>query len=222
MAQDDAAFGAPGEEPTPTPAAALPITSDFMSSVMARLACQDEVQKTTNDQLAVLVVALTAPDGQTNRPQQIRRRLFNTNPTATGVDHVSDDSEPNETLLAEAPPANDEEETPKDNGEGDSSADEEHPANRRRIKVILSQQSLSSDDDNDDAPVLGDLRDVLKRKFESENDSSPKHNDLRTMLNTRKSRRISTSNANTNEGPISDLRDNLNAGVCDLRIQLNR
>ncbi|KAF3526066.1 hypothetical protein F2Q69_00046765 [Brassica cretica] len=113
-------------------------------------------------------------------------------------------------------------ETPKDNGEGDSSADEEHPANRRRIEVILSQQSLSSDDDNDNAPVLGDQRDVLKWKFESENDSSPKHNDLRTMLNTRKSRRISTSNANTNEGPISDLRDKLNAGICDLRIQLNR
>ncbi|KAG5400372.1 hypothetical protein IGI04_014979 [Brassica rapa subsp. trilocularis] len=155
MAQDDAAFGALGEEPTPTPAAAPPITADFMSSVMARLARQDEVQKTTNDQLAALVAALTAPDGQTNRPQQIRRRLFNTNPT---------------------------EETPKDNGEGDSSADEEHPANRRRIEVILSQLSLSSDDNNDDAPVLGDLRDVLKRKFESENDSSPMHKDLRAML----------------------------------------
>ncbi|KAG5384434.1 hypothetical protein IGI04_035904 [Brassica rapa subsp. trilocularis] len=201
MAQDDAAFGAPGVEPTPTPAAAPPITSDFMSSVMARLARQDEVQNTTNNQLAALVAALTAPDGQTSRPQQIRRRLFYTNPTATGVDH---------------------EETPKDNGEGDSSADEEHPANRRCIEVILSQQSLSSNDDNDDAPVLGDLRDILKRKFESENDSSPKHTDLRTMLDAWKSRRISTSNANTNEGPIRDLRDKLNAGACDLRIHLNR
>ncbi|WZZ90203.1 LOW QUALITY PROTEIN: hypothetical protein YC2023_118782 [Brassica napus] len=105
MAQDDAAFGAPGEEPTPTPAAAPPITSDFMSSVMARLARQDEVQKTTNDQIAALVAALTAPDGQTSRSQQIRRRLFNTNPTATGADHVSDDSEPNEALLADALPA---------------------------------------------------------------------------------------------------------------------
>uniref|UniRef100_A0A0D3AW35 Uncharacterized protein n=1 Tax=Brassica oleracea var. oleracea TaxID=109376 RepID=A0A0D3AW35_BRAOL len=101
----------------------------------------------------------------------------------------------------------DEEETPKDNGEGDSSADEEHPANRRRIEVILSQQSLSSDDDSDNTPVLGDLRDVLKRKFESENDSSPKHKDLRTLLDTRKSRRISTNDANNNKGPITDLRD---------------
>ena len=105
MAQDDAAFGAPGEEPTPTPAVAPPITSDFMSSVMARLARQDEVQKTTNDQLAALVAALTAPDGQTSSSQQIRRRLFNTTPTATGADHVSDDSEPNEALLADALPA---------------------------------------------------------------------------------------------------------------------
>lgn len=105
MAQDDAAFGAPGVEPTPTPEAAPPITADFMSSIMARLARQDEVQKTTNDQLAALLAALTAPDGQMSRPQQIRRRLFNTNPTATGGDHVSDDSEPNETLLADVPPA---------------------------------------------------------------------------------------------------------------------
>ncbi|KAG5382604.1 hypothetical protein IGI04_034074, partial [Brassica rapa subsp. trilocularis] len=117
---------------------------------------------------------------------------------------------------------NDEEETPKDNGEGDSSADEEHPANRRRIEVILSQQSLSSDEDNDDAPVPGDLRDVLKRKFESENEGGPKHRDLRTMLDARKSRRISTSDANNKEGPISDLRDKLNAGACDLRVKLNR
>ncbi|KAG2256185.1 hypothetical protein Bca52824_075479 [Brassica carinata] len=71
---------------------------------MARLARQDEVQKTTNYQLAALVAALTAPNGQTSRPQMIRRRLFNTNPTATGGDHISDDSEPNETLLADAPP----------------------------------------------------------------------------------------------------------------------
>ncbi|KAG5410243.1 hypothetical protein IGI04_006562, partial [Brassica rapa subsp. trilocularis] len=277
MAQDDATFGAPGEEPTPTPAAAPPITSDFMSSVMARLARQDEVQKTTNDQLAALVAALTAPEGQTSRPQQIRRRLFNTNPTETGVDHISDDSEPNETLLADALPAaaknantrqeprqhapNDkngrkdgymyvvnennvpistlvvrgegwnkwarELESPDqkvdtDNGEGDSSADEEHPANRRRIEVILSQQSLSSDEDNDDSPVPGDLRDILKRKFEPENEGDTTRRDLRTMLDARKSRRISTSDGNNNEGPISDLRDKLNAGACDLRVKLNR
>ncbi|KAF3549184.1 hypothetical protein DY000_02009849 [Brassica cretica] len=104
MVQDDATFGAPGGEPTPTPEAAPPIAADFMSSIMARLVRQDEVQKTTNDQLAALVAALTALDGQTSRLQQIRRRLFNTNPTATGGDNVSDDSEPNETLLADHPP----------------------------------------------------------------------------------------------------------------------
>ncbi|KAF3601117.1 hypothetical protein F2Q69_00035243 [Brassica cretica] len=92
MVQDDATFGAPGREPTPTPEAAPPITAYFMSSIMARLAHQDEVQKTTNDQLAALVAALIAPDGQMSHLQQIRSRLFNTNPTATGGDHVSDDS----------------------------------------------------------------------------------------------------------------------------------
>ena len=103
MVQDDATFGALGGEPTPTPEAAPPIAADFMSSIMAQLPRQDEVQKTTNYQLAALVAALTAPDGQTSRPQQIRRHLFNTNPTATGGDHISDDLEPNETLLADTP-----------------------------------------------------------------------------------------------------------------------
>ncbi|KAF3575198.1 hypothetical protein F2Q69_00060364 [Brassica cretica] len=135
---------------------------------------------------------------------------------------VNEKNVPVSTLVVRGEGWNKWEETPKDNGGGDSSADEEHPANRRHIEVILSQQSLSSDDDNDDAPVLGDLRDVLKRKFESENDSSLKHKDIRTMLDTRKSRRISTSDANNNKGPITDLRDKLNAGACDLRIQLNR
>ncbi|KAF3525317.1 hypothetical protein F2Q69_00048312 [Brassica cretica] len=168
-----------------------------MSSIMARLARQDEVQKTTNDQLAALVAALTAPDGQTSRPQQIRRRLFNTNPTATGGDHISDDSEPNETLLANHPPV-------------DSSANEEQPANRRRIEVILSQETLSSDDENDDTPVLEDLRDVLKRKFESENSNSSTRNNLRTTLNARKSQRISGVDPDPEERSNGDLREKLN------------
>ncbi|KAF2571771.1 hypothetical protein F2Q70_00001697 [Brassica cretica] len=85
----------------------------------------------------------------------------------------------------------DEEDASKSNGEADSSADEEQPANRRRIEVILSQQTLSSDDENDDTHVLEDLRDVLKRKFESENSNSSTHNDLRTTLNAHKSMRSS-------------------------------
>ncbi|KAF3608305.1 hypothetical protein DY000_02049017 [Brassica cretica] len=157
MAQDDATFGAPGGEPTPTPEAAPPIPADFMSSVMARFARQDEVQKMTNDQLAALVAALTAPDGQTSRPQMKRQ-----------------------------------EKAPKDDGEDDSSADEEQPANRMRIEVMLSQQTLSSDDENDDAPIPGDLRNVLKRKLESKDGNSSENTDLRLTLDARKSQRTST------------------------------
>ncbi|KAF3565213.1 hypothetical protein DY000_02012672 [Brassica cretica] len=182
MVQDDATFGAPGGEPTPTPEAAPPIAADFMSSIIARLARQDEVQKTTNDQLAALVAALTASDGQTSH---------------------------------------DEEDAPKSNGEADSSTDEEQPANRRRIEAILSQQTLSSNYENDDTPVLEDLRDVLKRKFESENSNSSTHNDLRTTLNARKSQRISAVDPDPKERSDGDLRDKLNAGACDLRIRLN-
>ncbi|XP_013608095.1 PREDICTED: uncharacterized protein LOC106314824 [Brassica oleracea var. oleracea] len=116
----------------------------------------------------------------------------------------------------------DEEDDPKGNGEGDSSADEEKPANRRRIEVILSQQTLSSNDENDDTPVLEDLRDVLKRKFESEDSNSSTHNDLRTTLDARKFRRISTGDPDPKERPNGDLRDKLNAGACDLCIRLNR
>ncbi|KAF3604611.1 hypothetical protein F2Q69_00036152 [Brassica cretica] len=111
---------------------------------------------------------------------------------------------------------------PKSNGEADSSADEEQPANRRRIEVILSQQTLSSDDENDDTPVLEDLRDVLKQKFESENSNNSTCNDLRTTLNARKSRRISAVDPDPKERSNGDLRDKLNAGACDLRIRLNR
>ncbi|KAF2580010.1 hypothetical protein F2Q68_00005596 [Brassica cretica] len=218
MDQDDATFGAPGGEPTPTPEAAPPIAADFMSSIMARLARQDEVQKTTNDQLAALVAALTAPDGQTNRPQQIRRRLFNTNPTATGGDHISDTW----SLMKPFSPTTPQQDAPKSNGEADSSANEEQPANLRRIEVILSQQTLSSDDENDVTPVLEDLRDVLKRKFESENSNSSTGNDLRTTLNAWKSRRISAVDPDPKERSNGDLRDKLNAGACDLRIRLNR
>ncbi|KAF3500537.1 hypothetical protein F2Q69_00041043 [Brassica cretica] len=105
---------------------------------------------------------------------------------------------------------------PKSNGEADSSADEEQPANRIRIEVILSQQTLLSDNENDDTPVLEDLRDVLKRKFESENSNSSTHNDLRTTLNARKSRRISAVDPDPKERSNGDLRDKLNAGACNL------
>ncbi|KAF3549697.1 hypothetical protein DY000_02006873 [Brassica cretica] len=308
MVQDDATFGAPGGEPTPTPEAAPPIATDFMSSIMARLARQDEVQKTTNDQLAALVAALTAPDGQTSRPQQIREKfkavvsrieipdgiaidaLRNTlwvrskfredlyqNPTTSLQDAIarSDNfirmeedtnailSKMNAPKAPAAKNANTRQEprqhapidkngrkdgymyvvnannvpvstlvvrgegwnkwdAPKSNGEGNSSADEEQPANRIRIEVILTQQTLSSDDENDDTPVLEDLRDVLKRNFESKNSNSSTHNDLRTTLNAWKSRRISPGNPDPKERSNGDLRDKLNAGACDLRIRLNQ
>ncbi|KAF2548941.1 hypothetical protein F2Q70_00022486 [Brassica cretica] len=189
MAQDDATFGAPGGEPTPTPEAAPPIPADFMSSVMARFARQDEVQKMTNDQLAALVAALTAPDGQTSRPQMKRQ-----------------------------------EKAPKDDGEDDSSADEEQPANRMRIEVMLSQQTLSSDDENDDAPIPGDLRNVLKRKLESKDGNSSENTDLRLTLDARKSQRTSTGSPDPKGHPTrlsGDLQDKLNASVCDLRVLLN-
>ncbi|KAG2314126.1 hypothetical protein Bca52824_017248 [Brassica carinata] len=63
-----------------------------MSSVMARLAHQEEVQKATNEQLAAIVAALSVPSGQTSRPRSFRRHLFNTNPTTPAGDHASDES----------------------------------------------------------------------------------------------------------------------------------
>ncbi|KAF2588449.1 hypothetical protein F2Q70_00039533 [Brassica cretica] len=101
-----------------------------------------------------------------------------------------------------------------DDGEEDSSADEEQPANRRRIEVILSQQTLSSNDENNDTPILGDLRDVLKRKLESEDDNRSEHSDLRLKLNARQSHRISTGDPDPKKHlkrPNGDLRDRLNA-----------
>ncbi|KAF3527475.1 hypothetical protein DY000_02041866 [Brassica cretica] len=114
---------------------------------------------------------------------------------------------------------------PKDDAKDDSSADEEQPTNRRRIEVILSQQTLSSDDENDDAPAPGDMRDVLKRKLEPEDGNSSDDTDLRLTLNAQKSQLVLTSGPVLKERPKcsgSNLRDKLNANMCDLRVLLNR
>lgn len=68
---DDAHSGASGDEPVPTPAVAPPISADFMSLVMARLAQQDKAQKAIDVQLAALVAALTVPASQTSNPPTI-------------------------------------------------------------------------------------------------------------------------------------------------------
>ena len=84
---------------------------------------------------------------------------------------------------------------------------------------------MSLDDENDDTPILRDLRDVLKRKLESEDDNSSEHSDLQLTLSARKSHRISTGDPDPKKHPKrpnGDLRDKLNAGACDLRILLNR
>lgn len=88
---NDANCGASGDEPDATPAAAPPLPSEFMSSVMERLEQQDAAQKATNEQLAALVAALSAPAGQTSNPLTIRLQLFQTNP-ATAVDDQTVDT----------------------------------------------------------------------------------------------------------------------------------
>ncbi|KAG2323162.1 hypothetical protein Bca52824_016375 [Brassica carinata] len=75
-----------------------------MSSVMARLAHQEEVQKATNEQLAAIIAALSVPTGQTSNPQPFRRHLFNTNPATPADGHVTDEPEPNEAPVPDASP----------------------------------------------------------------------------------------------------------------------
>ncbi|KAF3585878.1 hypothetical protein F2Q69_00031031 [Brassica cretica] len=73
-------------------------------------------------------------------------------------------------------------------------------------------------------PIPGDLRDVLKRKLKSKDDNSSENTDLRLTLNARKSQRTSTGGADPKGHPrrlSGDLRDKLNASVCDLRVLLN-
>ncbi|KAL0847357.1 hypothetical protein Bca101_020603 [Brassica carinata] len=71
-----------------------------MSSVMARLAHQKEVQKTTNDQLAAIVAALNAP---ARNSQPLRRYLFNTNPP-TPADGSDERSRANRNPSSRRPP----------------------------------------------------------------------------------------------------------------------
>ncbi|KAF2588193.1 hypothetical protein F2Q70_00039134 [Brassica cretica] len=163
MPQDDTVSGASGDKSTPTHEAAPPISADFMSSIMARFTHQDEVQKATNKQLPALVAALTAPAGQTSRPQPFRRKKS----PAQGEWQRP----PNESQ------SKDDDKAPKDDGGDDCSVDEEQPTNRR------CQQALSSDDENDDTPPFDDLRDFLKRKLEPEDSNNPIDTDLRLTLN---------------------------------------
>ena len=96
-----------GEEPALTPPPPPPLlSSEFMSSVIARLAHQEEVQKTTNDQLAAIVAALSASTGNS---QPLRRYLFNTNPPTPTEGRTTNPVDPTlqlaETLIADALPA---------------------------------------------------------------------------------------------------------------------
>lgn len=92
-----------GEEPALTPPPLL--SSEFMSSVIARLAHQEEVQKTTNDQLAAIVAALSASTGNS---QPLRRHLFNTNPPTPAEGRSTNPVDPTlqlaETLAADVFP----------------------------------------------------------------------------------------------------------------------
>ncbi|KAG5384572.1 hypothetical protein IGI04_036042, partial [Brassica rapa subsp. trilocularis] len=76
-----------------------------MSSVIARLAHQEEVQKTTNDQLAAIVAALSASTGNS---QPLRRHLFNTNPPTPAEARTTNPVDPTlqlaETLAADRQP----------------------------------------------------------------------------------------------------------------------
>lgn len=93
MTTSDTSIGVSGDEPELKPPPAPPLTLEFMSSVMARLAHREEVQKTTNEQLAALVAALSAPTGQTSNPHPFRRHLFNTNPVTLAEVRTSDEPE---------------------------------------------------------------------------------------------------------------------------------
>ncbi|KAG2331033.1 hypothetical protein Bca52824_002213 [Brassica carinata] len=93
-----------GEEPelTPPPPPPVPfLASEFMSSVMARLDHQEEVQKTTNYQLAAIVAALNAP---ARNSQPLRRYLFNTNPPTPADGVVTNEVEQIGILAAGALP----------------------------------------------------------------------------------------------------------------------
>ncbi|KAL0856265.1 hypothetical protein Bca101_061418 [Brassica carinata] len=106
MHGDPSTSGDVREEPNPSSEPETPLPLDFMSSVMARFAQQDEIQKQTQAQLAMLVAALTAaPAGQTSNPRPFRRQLFNTNPTVPAADDAPEELEPTETPSAEAAPA---------------------------------------------------------------------------------------------------------------------
>lgn len=65
-----------------------------MDTIMAHLAQQEEIQKTTNAQLATLVGALAVPSGMTSNPLTIRCQPFHADPTMGIEEHTVDASDP--------------------------------------------------------------------------------------------------------------------------------
>lgn len=70
-----------------------------------------------------------------------------------------------------------------------------------------------------------DLRDLLKRKFGSNNSATPNDADIRTKFDSAKIRRVSTNDSGSERRAhhsIDDLCDKLKAKTEDLRVELNR
>ncbi|KAG5414063.1 hypothetical protein IGI04_001630, partial [Brassica rapa subsp. trilocularis] len=267
-----------GEEPALTPPPPPPLlSSEFMSSVIARLAHQEEVQKTINDQLAAIVAALSASTGNS---QPLRRYLFNTNPPTPTEGRTTNPVDPTlqlaETLVADALPAAmlqvtkttvrtasftsstktgrngtpfigkpilqvnppEQQRQPRSPRsirqqvlprphQGLLNPDEDPPAARQRIEVIRAQPESSSDEESDLEEALDplDLRTLLKRKTASTNDKNLGPSDLRVELNAKRTKHAlspGSSLASTDDDPIVDLRDQLNARINDLRTKLDR
>lgn len=79
---------ASSDDPEPTPAAAGPNMTEYMSTVIARFIQHEEAHKATNEQLAAIVTALGPPTGATS----IQKQLFNTDRVTREDEHPADNA----------------------------------------------------------------------------------------------------------------------------------
>ncbi|KAG2307193.1 hypothetical protein Bca52824_026941 [Brassica carinata] len=234
-----------GEEPelTPPPPPPVPfLASEFMSSVMARLSHQEEVQKTTNDQLAAIVAAFNAP---ASNSQPLRRYLFSTNPPTTTDGVVTNEVEQIGTLAADVPPVAKhnpaKQSTPKNTANAhveprqhaatdknnrkngllyvvDENGKKWNTFHRETDSPSESHQATSAtaaaQSDLEEAPESLDLRTLLKRKTTPNIIESPGPSDLRSELNAKRSKHTSQ-----NDALVTDLREQLNARYIDISVE---
>ncbi|KAL0684451.1 hypothetical protein Bca4012_051299 [Brassica carinata] len=84
-----------------SPVAPNPSVPEMLQAIMARFIQQEETNKATSNRLAALAAALGTLDGENDRAETARRRLFATTNPNLGVEQPTDEANPMNSEIAQ-------------------------------------------------------------------------------------------------------------------------